>query len=92
MDADEKLIEKLKRKPTPDNISFAELRRLLIHLGFREINGKGSHIHYKHDKHKEMITISNHGEWKSVDRTYLFLVLKALDELERRNSGEYGEL
>ena len=38
----EKIIEKIKTKPTPSNVKWDELVLALKHLGYRVILGKGS--------------------------------------------------
>lgn len=42
----EKFVAKLRRKPTPKDITWSELRGFLLSLGFEEEQGRGSRVRF----------------------------------------------
>ena len=57
MSRQEKLILKLKAKPTPSNIKWDELKAVLKHLGFEMLANKGSRRKFGHKETKEIIIL-----------------------------------
>jgi predicted RNA binding protein YcfA (HicA-like mRNA interferase family) len=60
-------IEKLLKKFTqaPQNARYADIEKILLHLGFEKISTKGSHVKWKHQKMRHDIIIPIHsGECK----------------------------
>ncbi len=55
-------IEKLLKKfvQTPQNTRYADIEKILFHLGFEEIRAKGSHVKWKHQKLRNDIIIPIH--------------------------------
>ena len=82
MGVNEKLLEKMRRKPIPNDISMNELNRLLLSRGFTLQSRKGSHLNYKHPKLSNILTIVSHDDRKSLLATYIKNALIALEEIE----------
>jgi predicted RNA binding protein YcfA (HicA-like mRNA interferase family) len=55
-------IEKLLKKfaQTPQNTRYADIEKILSHLGFKEIKAKGSHVKWKHPKLRNDVIIQVH--------------------------------
>ena len=61
MSKTEKLLLKVLRGTSDRNIAFADLRRLLLKLGFEERMGKGSHRIFFRDDVEEILNIQPKG-------------------------------
>jgi predicted RNA binding protein YcfA (HicA-like mRNA interferase family) len=81
MGANEKLLEKMRRIPTPNDITMNELDRLLRSEGFVIQSQNGSHLNYKHENLKYILTIVSHDKKQEVKVVYIKNTLNALDEL-----------
>lgn len=60
-------IEKLLKRfaEAPQNARYADIEKILLHLGFEKIPAKGSHVKWKHSKMRYDIVIPVHnGECK----------------------------
>jgi len=44
----EKIIEKMKKQPK--GITFAEIKKVLVHNGYKEIRIRGSHHHFRNEQ------------------------------------------
>lgn len=70
----EKLIHRFKNQP--ENCSFVEIEKILLHFGFQKRQGKGSHIRYSCQG--DYLTFSVHnGEVKNYQKR------KALKKIEK---------
>lgn len=81
MGSNNKLINKILRKDTPHDITFDELNRLLLYLGFILQTQNGSHRNYKHEKLQYLLTIATHGNKSQVLAVYIKNVKKAFEEI-----------
>lgn len=77
----EKLFKKLSKKPTPTNVSFIEVDRLLKAYNFRARQpSKGSsHYTYVHSDLGDILTIAKNGN--KVKAPYVRLAVKAIEKL-----------
>jgi len=81
MGANEKLLDKMRRFPTPNDITMKELDRFLRSVGFIIQSQSSSHMNYKHEKLRHILTIVSHDMKQDVKVIYIRNVLNALDEL-----------
>jgi predicted RNA binding protein YcfA (HicA-like mRNA interferase family) len=57
MSRHEKLILKLKAKPTPSDVTWNELKLILKHLGYEILSNRGSRRKFVHVETKEIISL-----------------------------------
>jgi predicted RNA binding protein YcfA (HicA-like mRNA interferase family) len=55
-------IEKLLKRfsQSPQNVRYADIEKVLFHLGFEKIPAKGSHVKWKHQKLRNDLIIPVH--------------------------------
>lgn len=44
----------------PTSLRYTQIERLLLHFGCQKIQGKGSHVKFRHPAIKEILTFSVH--------------------------------
>ncbi|HHW92719.1 MAG TPA: type II toxin-antitoxin system HicA family toxin [Firmicutes bacterium] len=84
-----KLLEKLKRKPTPSDIPFSDVDRLLRAYGFvqRQPAGGSSHFTYTHPELTDFIlTIARHGG--KVKKGYVRKTVEAIERVRELYGGD----
>jgi predicted RNA binding protein YcfA (HicA-like mRNA interferase family) len=77
----EKLFEKLSRKPTPTDILFDDVDRLLRAYNFktRHPSSGGSHYTYTHPDLPDIVTIAKHGN--KVKAAYVRMAVRAVEKV-----------
>ena len=78
----EKIIERIKAKPTPRNIKWDELVLALKHLGYRVISSKGSHRKFYCAEKDNLISLHQPHPGNEVKPCYIRQVRETLDELD----------
>jgi len=63
----------------PTSLRYSEIKRVLLHLGFKKIQAKGSHEKFKHDALKKDLIIPVHGN--DCKDFYKDLTLKIIKQL-----------
>lgn len=71
MGNNEKLLEKMRRKPIPNDITMNELNRFMISKGFVLHSQNSAHLNYKHEKLNYVITIDSHNMKQEVKSIYI---------------------
>jgi predicted RNA binding protein YcfA (HicA-like mRNA interferase family) len=74
-------IEKVLKKfaQAPQNARYADIEKILHHLGFEEIQAKGSHVKWKHQKMRHDIIIPVHnGECKNFYKKQIATSIRSL--------------
>jgi predicted RNA binding protein YcfA (HicA-like mRNA interferase family) len=81
-----KLYEKLSKKPTPTDIRFEEIDKLLTHFGFtcRQPSKGGSHYIYTHPKIDICPSIPKSNQIK---RAYIKNAVRAIEKLIEIDGG-----
>ncbi|WP_315308236.1 type II toxin-antitoxin system HicA family toxin [Pseudoramibacter alactolyticus] len=77
----EKIEQQLRNNQT--NVKISDLKKILIHYGFIERDGKGSHINFLNPKlkdAKDLVTIPIHGD--TVRSIYVKKALAKIDKLK----------
>jgi len=76
----EKLFEKLRRRPTPANVLFDEIDKLLkaYHFKSRQPSGGSSHFTYTHPELPDIVTIAKHGN--KVKAVYIRTAINAIEK------------
>jgi predicted RNA binding protein YcfA (HicA-like mRNA interferase family) len=59
MSKKEKLLKKFLTDPVRNDLTFNELKALLVHLGFEIREGKGSRVKFFHKEKKLMVSLHN---------------------------------
>lgn len=78
----EKLLSKFLERP--EVVRYADIERILTHLGFENIHTKGSHVKWKHRKLQHDLIIPLHNaECKAF---YKKQVLRQIDTLIKRKT------
>lgn len=84
MGKQDRFAEKLKRKPTPKDIKWRELKRYLEYLGFKELQGDGSRVKFylpeAPDGERMLINLHNPHPSPDVKPRALDAVVKSLKE------------
>lgn len=76
----DKLIDKVISGPIPKDVTYQELDRLLLSVGFKKREGgKGSHLVYYHDDLSRVLPIPVHGN--HVKAVYIKQAREALQDL-----------
>lgn len=76
----DKLIDKVMSGPVPRDITYQELERILLSVGFKKREGgKGSHLVYYHYGLPSILTIPVHGN--HVKAIYVKMAREALQDL-----------
>ncbi len=75
MGTNEKLIEKLLRKP--NDMQFDEIKKLLENEGFKNVRTKGSHFAFKNSETGKRIIIPTHNN--IVKKCYIEEIIKILN-------------
>ena len=77
----EKLFEKLNRRPTPTDILFDDVDKLLRAYNFktRQPSGGGSHYTYVHNDLQDIVTIAKHGN--KVKAAYVRMAVMAVEKV-----------
>jgi len=88
MGQNDKLLDKMRRKPIPNDITMQELNRLLLSKGFELHSQNSAHLNYKHHMLKYVLTIDSHNVKNEVKSIYIKLALNAIDEIEGRLKNE----
>jgi len=77
-----KIYDAVKRGTSDNNINFADFQNLIIDLEFEYQRQEGSHIMYRHKKHKVKMNIQRDGN-KAKD--YQVRQLRNIIKKDRRN-------
>lgn len=84
-----KLYQRLSSRPTPSDVLFNEVDRLLVAYGFvrTQPSGGSSHYNYRHPKLEEnfCLTISKHNG--KVKMGYVKAAIKAIDRVKEIYEG-----
>lgn len=72
------LLNRLSLIPTPKDVTFDELERILTHFGFSKRNGDGSHRVFTHPKTRIRPTIPQKNPVKAV---YVRTAIQAINEV-----------
>lgn len=73
----EKLFDKFLNRPA--SLSYIEIERVLIYVGFQKVLAKGSHMKFKHCDLKSDLVIPVHGnDCKSFYKIYAAKIVKKL--------------
>ncbi|MBN1971119.1 MAG: type II toxin-antitoxin system HicA family toxin [Candidatus Delongbacteria bacterium] len=84
----EKLFEKLGRKPTPTDVLFDDVDRLLRAYNFksRHPSGGGSHYTYTHPDLPDIVTVAKHGN--KIKAAYVRAAVKAIEKVLDLHGGK----
>jgi len=77
----DKIIEKIKAKPTPSNIKWDELVTALKRLGYKEITNSGSRRKFFHPEENNMISLHRPHPGNEVKPCYIKEVRETLEEI-----------
>jgi predicted RNA binding protein YcfA (HicA-like mRNA interferase family) len=77
----EKIIERIRSKPTPNNIKWDELVNVLTHLGYRTLNQAGSRRRFHHEQLNHVICLHRPHPDNEVKPVYIRQVREALEDL-----------
>ena len=77
----DKIIEKIKAKPTPSNIKWDELVTALKRLGYKEITNSGSRRKFFHQEENNMISLHRPHPGNEVKPCYIKEVRETLEEI-----------
>ncbi len=85
-----KLYEKISRQPTPPDIRFDEIDKLMIYYGFerRQPSRGGSHYIYTHPKIETRPTIPKNNP---VRRAYIKQAIQAIEHLREIEAGRMDD-
>lgn len=77
----EKLFKKLSRRPTPTDVLFDDVDKLLRAYNFkaRQPSGGGSHYTYFHYDLQDIVTIAKHGN--KVKAAYVRMAVRAVEKV-----------
>ncbi|HDR1354570.1 type II toxin-antitoxin system HicA family toxin [Pasteurella multocida] len=81
MSRNEKLLQKLNKKPPPKDFTWDELRSLLLSLGFEEKQGVGSRVKFIHQRLAYPVSLHRPHPGNEVKKYVIEQVKDALDEL-----------
>jgi predicted RNA binding protein YcfA (HicA-like mRNA interferase family) len=76
-----KIIEKIKAKPTPSNIKWDELVLVLKHLGYKVIKNSGSRRKFHNTEKDNMISLHRPHPGHEVKPCYIKEVRETLEEI-----------
>jgi predicted RNA binding protein YcfA (HicA-like mRNA interferase family) len=84
----EKLFEKLSRKPTPADILFDDVDKLLRAYNFksRQPSGGSSHYTYTHPDIPDIVTVAKYGN--KIKAVYIRIVIRTIKKLLELQGGE----
>ena len=77
----DKIIEKIKAKPTPSNIKWDEMVAALKHLGYKEITHSGSRRKFFHTEKNNMISLHRPHPGNEVKPCYIKELSERLEEI-----------
>jgi predicted RNA binding protein YcfA (HicA-like mRNA interferase family) len=77
----DKIIEKIKAKPAPNNIKWDELVVALKHLGYKEITNSGSRRKFFNAEKNNMISLHRPHPGNEVKTCYIKDVRETLEEI-----------
>ena len=77
----DKIIEKIKAKPTPSNIKWDEVAAALKHLGYKEITNSGSRRKFFNAEKNNMISLHRTHPGNEVKPCYIKDVRETLEEI-----------
>jgi predicted RNA binding protein YcfA (HicA-like mRNA interferase family) len=77
----DKIIEKIKAKPTPSNIKWDELVLALKHLGYKVITNSGSRRKFYNTDKDNMISLHRPHPGNEVKPCYIKDVRETLEEI-----------
>lgn len=77
----DKIKAKLYKDPAPKDFTWEELRTLLVHLGFEEIQGNGSRVKFVHQVLDFPINIHRPHPQNTLKQYSIKQIKVALDEL-----------
>lgn len=77
----DKIIEKIKAKPTPSNIKWDELVAALKHLGYEVITNSGSRRKFYNTEKNNMISLHRPHPGNEVKPCYIKEVRETLEEI-----------
>ena len=81
MSSNEKLSEKILADPPKSDITYKQAESFLISKGFvRKPDHGGSHVVFKHDKCKRLVTLVTNT--KTLRRDYIKNIQEAIEEIE----------
>ena len=88
MSQTEKLFEKLARRPTPTDVLFDDVDRLLKAYNFkrRQPSGGSSHYTYYHPELSDIVTIAKHGN--KVKAAYVRMAVRVIEKVLELQGGE----
>ncbi|MDD5638136.1 MAG: type II toxin-antitoxin system HicA family toxin [Atribacterota bacterium] len=84
----EKLFEKLSRRPTPTDVLYYDIDKLLRAYNFkiRQPSSGSSHYTYLHPDLQEIVTIAKHGN--KVKAAYVRMAVRAIEKVLELQGGE----
>jgi len=84
----EKLFEKLSRRPTPTDVLFDDVDRLLRAYNFktRQPSSGSSHYTYTHPDLPDIVTIAKHGN--KVKAAYVRMAVRAVEKVLDLHGGK----
>ncbi len=77
----DKIIEKIKSKPTPSNIKWGELVSVLSHLGYQVITKSGSRRRFYNAEKANIISLHKPHPGNEVKPCYIKEVRDTLEEI-----------
>ena len=75
----EKLLRRIRTRPTPSDITGNELRALLESLGFVMLNGSGSRRKFHHAPSKTLLILHEPHPRSIIGKVYVEQVVEALE-------------
>lgn len=67
MSKTDKLIDELKRQPSPKDFSWASLVKVLAHFGYKEIQGSGSRVKFVATNNHKILLHKRHPDSTLLD-------------------------
>lgn len=87
-----KLYDKVNREIVPKDITYIELERLLIKLGFIYNQGKGDHVIFIHAKYENIRIIIDSNGKRALKAIYIVKVREILEKLLEMGGFDEDEL
>jgi len=85
MSRHEKLILKLKAKPTPSDVKWDELKAVLKHLGYEMLSNKGSRRKFVHQETQETQEIISLHEPHPQPEVKTYVIKQVVEQLQMSN-------
>ena len=77
----QKVIERMKAKPTPNNIKWDELVLVLKHLGYKVMMNSGSRRKFHNAERNNLISLHKPHPGNEVKACYISAVRETLEEI-----------